>query len=481
MNYRMVAYIIGQILKIEAALLVLPLLVSLIYKENRVGAFLLPILLLLVIGTTATWQKPANKKIYAKEGFVIVSGAWIFMSLFGCLPFFIDGCIPSFADCFFETVSGFTTTGASILTNVEALPLSMLFWRSFTHWIGGMGVLVFVLAILPQTDTQSMYLMKAEVPGPTVGKLVSKIKLTARILYGIYIVLTLIEIVLLKLGGMAFFDCVVNSFGTAGTGGFSIKNSGIAFYQSSYIEYVIGIFMIIFGINFNLFYLIIIGKIRQAVKSEELRGYLLIVLVAVALITLNIYPSSQSLEQAFRHAFFQVSSIITTTGYSTADFVHWPLFSQGILLLLMFFGGCAGSTSGGIKISRIVILFKTVIYEIKRMISPKAVVSLKLEGKTPASDTLRGVYCYFIAYMLTMGASVLLITLENMDFTTVSTAVISCINNVGPGLGAVGPMGNFSAFSDFSKYLLSFDMLAGRLEIFPMLIIFSPAVWKRKK
>lgn len=480
MNRRMILYIVGQIVRMEGILMIMPLIVSFIYEEDTWLSFLIPILLLIALGTAVTIKRPENKVIYAKEGFIIVSLSWILLSLFGGLPFFFSGEIPSFVDCFFETVSGFTTTGSSILTNVEALSQGMLFWRSFTHWIGGMGVLVFVLAILPQSEFGSMHLMRAEVPGPKVGKLVSKLRLTARILYGIYIVLSIVETLLLCAGGMSFFDSVVHSFGTAGTGGFGIKNSSIAFYGSAYIDGVIGVFMILFGINFNLFYLILVGGIVQVLKSEELRWYLGIIAAAVLFITVDITPLYHSIGQAFRYAFFQVSSIITTTGFATADFNQWPLFSQCILVLLMFIGACAGSTGGGIKVSRVLILFKTSLKEIRFMIHPRSVSTVKLEKKTVEPSVMIATSSFIITYFIIMGSSMLLLSLDSYDFTTTTTSVIACMNNIGPGLGEVGPAGNFSGFSPFSKLILSFDMLAGRLELFPMLILFAPSTWRKQ-
>lgn len=482
MNYRMISYIIGQMIRVEGILMLPPLAVSLIYKEDALAAFLFPMLISVAAGTALTIKKPANTDIFAKEGFVTVGLSWIILSVVGAAPFVIDGCIPSLADAFFETVSGFTTTGASILTNVEALGRGMLFWRSFTHWIGGMGVLVFVLAILPQADTRSvklMHMMRAEVPGPKVGKLVSKIGRTARIMYGIYIVLTLIQIILLLIGGMPLFDSVVNSFATAGTGGFAIKNASIAAYNSVWVDYVIGIFMVLFGVNFNLYYLILIGHFKEAIKSEELRWYLIIVGVSTTLISFDIYSVFGNVGDSIRYAFFQVTSVISTTGFATFDYNTWPALSKVILALLMFCGACVGSTTGGIKVGRLILLVKSGLREIKYMLHPRAIVPVRSDKKPVENEVLRGASSFMIVYIMLFTVSFFLLEMvEECDLVTGFTAVSACLNNVGPGLGEVGPAGNFSAFTPFTKLLLSFDMLAGRLEIFPLLMIFAPSTWR---
>lgn len=482
MNYRMVSYIIGQIVRVEGILMIPPLVVSVIYGENAFAAFLIPIVLSVAAGTLLTIKKPSNPNIFAKEGFVTVGLAWIIMSVIGALPFVIDGCIPSFVDAFFETVSGFTTTGASILTAVEPLGRGMLFWRSFTHFVGGMGVLVFVLAILPQADTRSvklMHVMRAEVPGPKVGKLVSKIGRTARIMYGIYIGLTLIQTILLIAGGMPVYDSIVNSFATAGTGGFAIKNASIAAYDSAYIDYVIGIFMFLFGVNFNLYYLILIGHVGEALRSEELRWYLIITGVSTALIAADIYDIFGTVGESVRYAFFQVTSVMSTTGFATSDYNAWPALSKVILALLMFCGACVGSTTGGIKVGRIILLVKSGLREVKYMLHPRAVVAVRSEGKPVERDVLRGANSYMIVYIMLFTASLFLVEMvEECDLVTGFTAVSACLNNVGPGLGEVGPAGNFSALTPFTKILLSVDMLAGRLEIFPLLMLFAPSTWR---
>ena len=482
MNYRMVSYIIGQIVRVEGVLMLPPLVVSLIYGEDAFAAFLLPAVISVIVGTLLTIRKPSNTDIFAKEGFVTVGLSWIVLSLIGALPFVIDGCIPSFVDAFFETVSGFTTTGASILTEVESLGRGILFWRSFTHFVGGMGVLVFVLAILPQADTRSvklMHVMRAEVPGPKVGKLVSKISRTARIMYGIYIGLTVIEIILLLAGGMPVYDSIVNSFATAGTGGFAIKNASIAAYDSAYIDYVIGIFMFLFGVNFNLYYLILIGHVGEALRSEELRWYLIITGVSTALIAADIYEIFGSVGDSVRYAFFQVTTVMSTTGFATSDYNTWPALSKVILVLLMFCGACVGSTTGGIKVGRIILLVKSGLREIKYMLHPRAVVAVRSEGKPVERDVLRGANSYMIVYIMLFTASLFLVEMvEECDLVTGFTAVSACLNNVGPGLGEVGPAGNFAALTPFTKILLSIDMLAGRLEIFPLLMLFAPTTWR---
>ena len=480
MNYKMIGYVLGRIFLVEAALMLLPTVTAMIYSEPVIP-FLIPIFLLLIVGSVLGLRKPQKTSIFAREGFVVVALAWIFMSLFGALPFVLSGDILNYVDAFFETVSGFTTTGASILTAVEDMSYSCLFWRSFTHWVGGMGVLMFVMAVLPMSDGSGMHMMRAEVPGPTVGKLVSRMGDTAKILYGIYFAMTVIEIVLLELGGMNFFDSCVHAFGTAGTGGFSSRNLSVGAYNSAYFDIVIGIFMILFGINFNLFYFLLIKKFRDVFNSEELRSYLLIIAASVAIITINISDMYSTVGESMRHAFFQVASIITTTGFATVDFNTWPALSKAVLVTIMFVGACAGSTGGGLKVARVNILIKSCYQDMRKMLHPNAVSNVRFEGKSMSEREVRSVQMYFIVFFLVFTASVLLLSIENFDLVTTFTAVTACINNIGPGLEVVGPMGNFSAFSALSKLLLSFDMLVGRLEIFPMLLLFSPSVWARKK
>ena len=479
MNYQMIGFVIGRILLSEAALMVLPVLVALLYGES-VLPFLLPILALVLVGGALGLPRPKRTALYARDGFAVVALAWIFVSAFGAVPFVLSGDIPSMVDAFFETVSGFTTTGSSILREVESLTRSGLFWRSFTHWVGGMGVLVFVMAVLPMSDGHGMHLLRAEVPGPTVGKLASRMGDSAKILYGIYLAITVLEIVLLLAGGMPLFDACVHAFGTAGTGGFSCRNLSVGAYQSAYFDVVIGVFMLLFGVNFNLYYFLLTRHFREVFRSEELRAYFLIVAAAVGAIALDILHIYGSALTSLRHAFFQVSSIITTTGYATVDFNLWPEFSRGILVVLMFVGACAGSTGGGIKVARVVILIKASYADMRRMLHPNAVSTVRFEDKTVSDRQLLGVHLYLTVYLLVFTASFLLLSLEQFDMVTTFTALASCINNIGPGLEAVGPMGNFADFSPFSKLLLSFDMLVGRLEIFPMLLLMAPSIWKRR-
>lgn len=481
MNYRMISSTVGQLLQVEALLMALPLLVSFYYSEGASVSCVYAVVMaaLLIIGTVLKLFKPETRRIYAKEGFVIVALSWIIISLFGALPFYLSGSIPSFTDAFFETVSGLTTTGASILSDIESLPKSILFWRSFTHWIGGMGVIVFVLAFLPQKDTRSMHIMRAEVPGPAVGKLVSKTMITARILYLLYTAITLIETFILYLGNIPLFDSITLAFSTAGTGGFSIKNASIAAYDNLYVEIVLSLFMIIFGINFNLFYLILVRQVKRVLKSEELWAYLALIASSTIAIAFNILPSVRTFGSALRQAGFTVTSIISTTGFVTADFEFWPTFSKFILVALMCVGGMAGSTGGGLKVARVIILFKSALREIRRAIRPGTVKCIKLDGAVMDNATVSTVNSYFAIYMVIIAVSSILVSFNNLDFTSTFVAVITCINNVGPGLGAVGPTDNFSALTDFSKIVLSADMLIGRLEIFPMIILFSPAAWKK--
>ena len=479
MNYKMVSKTVGRLLQSEALLLLLPMAVSVYFKENIIYVYGIVIAILLGVGTVMTLPKPEKKAIYAREGFVIVALSWILMSFFGAFPFVISGAIPSFVDAFFETVSGFTTTGASILHNIEVLPKSILFWRSFTHWIGGMGVIDFVLAILPQKDMQSMHILRAEVPGPTVGKLVSKATVTARILYIIYTVFTIAEIIALLCCKMPLYDSVTTAFATAGTGGFSVKNTSIAAYNNLGAEIVISLFMLLFGINFNLFYLFLVKQFKRVFKSEELWTYLGVVGVSIVLITLNIYPMVESVGTALRQAGFQVASIITTTGFVTADFGQWPSMSQMILVALMFLGACAGSTGGGLKVGRMIILVKAAFRELRRAINPNRVKAIKLDGAVVEKDVVTTTSTYFVIYMLIIALSSLLLTIDNFDITTTLTAVITCINNVGPGLACVGPVENFADFSDFSKLVLAANMLIGRLEIFPIIVLFMRSTWKK--
>lgn len=465
---------------IEAGLLLIPAVTGLIcHEQASFRAFLISALAAAAAGGLLSLVRTRGSNIYAREGFAIVGLSWIMLSLFGCLPFIISGQIPDFADAFFETVSGFTTTGSSILTDIEALDKSMLLWRSFTHWVGGMGVLVFAMIIIPLGGKRSMHLLRAESPGPSSGKLVPKMRDTATILYGIYIALSVILLIFLMAGGMPLFDSLINVFGTAGTGGFSNHGASIAYYDSKYFEIVIGIFMLIFGVNFNVYFLLLLRRFRAAAGNEELHWYLGIVAFAVITIALNINSMFGSFREAVRYSFFQVSSVITTTGFATADFDQWPQYSRTLLILLMFVGACAGSTGGGLKVSRLILLIRTALRGVRRQIHSRSVESIRFGGQIIEEETISTCLIYLVIYLMIILASVLLISFDNFSFEANTTAVISCINNIGPGLGMVGPAGNFSAYSAASKLILSFDMLAGRLELFPILMLFAPSAWRR--
>lgn len=481
MNNKIIRYILSKILYIEAGFLLLPVIVSFIYKENysNILSFLVTMFLLLLSGYLLGYKSDASGAFYEKEGFIIVSLSWILLSAFGALPFVFSGSIPNFIDAFFETSSGFTTTGASILTNVEEISHSILFWRSFTHLIGGMGILVFALAILPRSNRNS-HIMKAEVPGPVFGKFVAKMSYTARLLYKIYFAMTGILIIVLILVGHHIFDSFVHAFGAAGTGGFGIKANSIAYYNSSAVEMILATAMIIFGINFNLYYVILIGKARDGFKSEELRWYLLIVFGSVVLIFFNIRHNYTSYLTAIKDIFFTVSSIISTTGYATVDFGKWPTFSRAILLFLMFTGACAGSTAGGLKISRFIILVKSSILQVRKAINPKRVLSIKVDNKLVGNEVVEEVKSYFVIYIFLVIIFTILISFTVPDFTTAFSAVMATFNNIGPGLGIVGPTGNYASLTYFNKIVLSLAMLAGRLEIFPILVLFSSTTWKKK-
>ena len=479
MNKKMIIFTLGKLLQITGLLMYIPVLVAIIYQETEGISFAILGALIFGLGTIISFKHPAKKNIYAREGFVIVALSWILISIFGALPFCLTGEIPSFIDAFFEMVSGFTTTGSSILSDVEALSHASLFWRSFSHWLGGMGILVFVIAFVPISSGRSLHILRAEVPGPVVGKLVSKIRLTARILYIIYAVLTLVETVLLLFGGMPLFDSLLNSFGTAGTGGFAIKNASIAAYDSVYVDTVITIFMILFGINFNLIYFVIIGKFKEVFKSEELRYYFLIIIGATILITINILPMYESIFSALRYSSFTVGSIITTTGFVTADYGKWPMFSQMIIIILMFVGACSGSTGGGMKVSRIFIYLKNAKKELKHLLHPHSIQTVEFEKQPIDDHVIANIHSYLVLYLAIFALSLLALTIFNLDFKSAFSAVATCLNNVGPGFDVVGPVSNFSSLSDVSKLVLSFDMLAGRLEIFPILLLFAPSQWRR--
>lgn len=476
----MIGYIIGKMMGVEALVLLLPALISLIYREDDYVFFLMTGAVLVVIYFLLARKKPAESTIYGKEGLVIVAVAWVLWSIFGAIPFTISGNIPSYVDAFFETVSGFTTTGSTILTEIQSLPKGILFWRSLTHWIGGMGVLVFVMMLTSLDDKGAMHLMRAEVPGPEADKLVPKARSTAKILYAMYFALTAVEVVFLLFGGMNLYDSVMHAFSTAGTGGFSNRNVSVGYYDSAYIDGVITVFMILFGINFNLYYLMLLKHFKEAFKNEELKTYLGIIAGAVAIITINISSMYGSVLKAFRYAAFQVASVITTTGFCTADYNLWPELSKGVLLAIMVVGACAGSTGGGIKVSRLVILLKSVTQEIKRLHHPKAVTIVRVNGRKIGAETRQGVYVYFICYIFIIIGSTLLVSLDNFDFATTISAVLTTINNVGPGIALVGPVENFAKFSVFSKLIFCLDMLFGRLEIFPILLVLSPSFWRKR-
>lgn len=479
MNYAIVFRLLSYILLCESALLMLPAATSAIYGEWSVlGAFLITAALCVVFGLLLRLAKPTSKVFYMREGFATTALSWIVISIMGAVPFVLTGCIPDPIDALFETVSGFTTTGASILPAVEGLPRGILLWRSFTHWIGGMGVLVFLLTLLPLTGGSHVNLMKAKSPGPQVDKLVPKVQSTAKLLYGIYLALTLAQRVFLMAGGMPLFESLLTAFGTAGTGGFGFKNDSFAQF-SPYIQWVVTIFMILFGVNFNFYFLLLLRRFRRAVSSEEVRAYLGIILVSIGIITLNIRSMYSGLGEALRHAAFQVGSIITTTGFSSCDFDLWPTLSKQLLVLLMFVGACAGSTGGGMKVSRILIFRKTVGKELKQAMHPQVVAPVRMDGKLLSHETIRTTNVYLCAYLFILVASIMLISLDGFDMVTNFTAVVATLNNIGPGLSQVGPMMNFAGFSNPAKLVLIFDMLAGRLELFPMLVLFLPSAWRK--
>ena len=478
MNYRMIAYILGRVLLILAALMLLPLAVALVCGESTLP-FAVTILLTALCGGALILVRPKTREIYAREGFSCVGLSWLAMSLLGSLPFVIGGDIPRFVDAFFETVSGFTTTGASILSDVESLSRSGLFWRSFTHWIGGMGVLVFLMAVMPMSGERSMHIMRAEVPGPTVGKLVPRARQTARILYLIYTGFTVAETILLMCGGMSFYEALLHAFATAGTGGFSTRNASIAAFDSAYIEGVIAFFLVLFGMNFNLFYLMLIGRVREAFRSEELHRYFEIILVSIGLIVLGTFRN-YGFWQSLRNGFFLTMTTLSTAGFCTVDYTLWPAYLQTMIVLLMFIGGCAGSTGGGLKLSRVMLFIRTAAADVGRVVNPRRVNRVEMDGKRVTPETTGAVYAYVALVMLILLGCTALVSLDGYDFSTNFTAALSCISNVGPGLGRIGPSGNFAIFSSFSKIVMAITMLFGRLEIYAMLILFIPSTWKRR-
>lgn len=478
MNYSMIRYLLGLILLIEAAFLALPMAVAGIYGENSGCFFLVTLAAAGLLGFLLTRRKPARRDMYAREGFVLTALSWILISLIGAVPFTISGQIPNYLDAVFETVSGFTTTGASILTDVEALDQCMLFWRSFTHWLGGMGILVFMLALV-NMGGQANHLLRAESPGPAVSKMVPNMRKSAAILYGIYIAMTGVEIVLLLLGGMPLFDSLCTAFGTAGTGGFGIKNASMGFYDSYYLQGVVAVFMVLFGVNFSVYFFLLMKKYAMAWHNTETRAYFSIIAVSTLIITVNILKLSPTVFDALHHAFFAVSSIITTTGFSTADFDQWPQLSRLTLVFLMVVGACAGSTGGGIKVSRLVILCKALGSELRKLLHPRSVKVLTVDGKPISGETVQGIQSYMTLYFLVAAVSMMLLALDNLDFVTTVTAVVATLNNIGPGLSLVGPSGNFAVFSPLAKVVLAADMLFGRLELFPMLILLMPSTWRK--
>ncbi len=481
MNRKMIRTTIGQVMLVEAALMVLPLITATIYREfDTIIPFLIPMALLVVMGYAMSRKKPEDMTIYAKESFVIVSLSWIVVSLFGALPFTLSGEIPSYIDAVFEIVSGFTTTGASILTNVEALSRSIAFWRSFSHWVGGMGVLVFLLALVPNAGNRSMNIMKAESPGPSVSKLVPKTKETAKILYTIYLGITLLEILCLCIAGMPLFDSIVHTFGTVGTGGFGIKADSIGGYNPA-CQWIITIFMMLSGTNFTFFYYFIIKSYFKAFTMEEVRWYYGIFLASVMIFVVNTIHMYSGFFETLRHAAFTVATLMTTTGYATTDYNLWPETSRTLVIILMILGACAGSTGGGIKVSRLIIAGKHCFYELKKMLFPRSVSVVKMDGKAVEDSVIKGTSVFLMLYAFIAIVSTFIVSFDGFDIITNFTAVLSGLSNIGPGLNAVGPTGNFASFSNLSKIVITFDMLAGRLEIFPLLILMAPSNWKKSK
>ena len=477
MNYKMIRNILGWLLLFECGFMVVPAITALVYGEREIWSFLLSMLLCGSIGGLCIWNKPKSSVLYAREGFVIVSLSWIALSLFGAIPFFISGVIPSYLDAVFETVSGFTTTGASIMSEVESLPKCMLMWRSFTHWVGGMGVLVFIMAFLPLSGGQNMHIMKAESPGPSVSKLVPRVRTTALILYSIYLVMTMLQFILLLCGNMNVFEALCTAFGTAGTGGFGVLNDSMASY-SPYVQWVVTVFMLLFSVNFSCYYLFLIRRFKDAFNAE-FRNFVIIVSTVILILTLNVRGLFDTLGDAIRHVAFTVASLISTTGFSTENFDAWPELSRALLVLIMFVGACAGSTGGGLKISRLMILIRGAMNEIGTLLHPRRVKRITIDGHPVEPEVVRATNVYMMWYVLVFVASIILISFDDHDLVTNFTAVTATLNNIGPGLGLVGPTGNFAFFSLPSKLVLMFDMLAGRLELFPMIVLFAPATWKK--
>lgn len=481
MNYSLILRIMGFVLKTEASLMILPIIIAILYQSGDAMYFVYTAVPLFIIGYCLTRIKPKKTNFRSREGFVTVSLSWIMLSIFGAIPFYISGYFNSFIDCFFETVSGFTTTGSTILSNVEAVSKGLLFWRSFTHWIGGMGVLVFVLAIMPNINGSTVQILRAESPGPTPGKVVPKIRESAKILYMIYFVMTIIQIILLLLVDLPLFDTLITAMGSAGTGGFSNMNLSVGAYNNIPAEVITTVFMLLFGVNFNMYYYMLNRQFGLVKANEELRLYIFIALLSMLLIAINIMPMyGDSFLAALRHSSFQVSTIMTTTGYATTDFSLWPTFSKVILITLMVIGASAGSTGGGIKVSRLLILFKAAKKEIGTIMHPRRIHTVKMDGNTLEDRILVNVLVFLGLYFVIAFLAIIVISVDGYNFETTATAVLSALGNIGPGFSMVGPLGNFGIFSDFSKLVLSFCMLAGRLEIFPMLILFSPRIWGKK-
>ncbi len=480
MNYKMIRYIIGMILMAESVFMILPLIVSVIYGEfDVIMPFVYSIMATFCVAAFFGLKKPKNDLVFARESYIAVAAGWIFVSFFGAMPFYLSGSIPSLIDAFFETVSGFTTTGATILEDVEILPKGILFWRAFTHWIGGMGIIMFLLMLTQFSEGHSLYIMRAEVPGPTVGKIAPKSSSNALILYGIYSGLTVIEAVLLLFGGIGVFDAVTTAMSTAGTGGFSVRNAGIADYGSAYVEWVVGFFMIVFGVNFNLYYLMLLRRFKIVFKSEELRVFLAIVAVSTVIMGINATEYYGDFGVAIRKAFFQTGAIISTTGFGGVEFMNWPMLCHSVILVLLFTGACAGSTAGGIKISRIIMMFKMLRKESHRLAHPHEITTIKFEGKIVDKETRSFIMVYISAFFAILAVASIVIMMMGHDYETSFSAVLSCFNNVGPALGEVGHGGVYNMFSGIEKLFLSLLMLTGRLEIFPMLILFMPSTWRR--
>ncbi len=479
MNRRMIAYLLSLILLIEAALLTVPMLTAVLYGES-VLPFVFTILLLLAVSLPLAVRKPENTRIYARDGFVCVAGSWVLMSAFGALPFLFSGVIPNYIDAFFETVSGFTTTGATIMTKIEIHPRGILLWRSFTHWIGGMGVLVFMIALLPSENGQAIHLLRAETTGPTKGKLVPKVRQTAIILYAIYFFLSVLQTVLLCIAGLSFYDALVTAFATAGTGGFSVMDASIAGYHNPSVEWITATFMLLFGVNFNMYFFLLMHRFREVLKNEELRIYLLLCAGSVTVIALNTMRMFSGAEECLRASFFQVTSIMSTTGFATLDYNSlWPDLSKTVLVFLMLIGACAGSTAGGLKVSRVTMIVKGMVREVRHIVKPRSVNTVRSNGEAVPTETLHRATNYLSIYFSIILITTLLLSIDGFGLETNLTATLACVNNIGPGLGMVGPVGNFSLYSWFSKLLLSLNMLFGRLELMPVLILFSPAAWKR--